>query len=88
MKNQSKKLWFKAKHYGYGWYPSTWEGWLTLGIYIILLAVGEFLYIARLKTSPSLSMTVLFISYILSLTSTLIFISAKKGEKPGWHWKK
>lgn len=21
------KLWFKAKNYGWGWYPVTWEGW-------------------------------------------------------------
>ena len=22
-----QKLWFKAKLYGWGWYPCSWEGW-------------------------------------------------------------
>lgn len=86
MENQPKKLWFKAKRYGYGWYPCTWEGWLATAIFIILLAVGEIVYINRLKAGPSMPATVLFIVFALSLTSLLIWISYKKGEKPGWHW--
>jgi hypothetical protein len=27
------KLWFKAKNYGWGWYPITWQGWLITGLY-------------------------------------------------------
>ncbi len=86
MENKPQKLWFKAKHYGYGWYPFTWEGWLAVGIFVVLLMIGELLFIARLKESPSLPITALFIIYIISITAILLYISYKKGEKPGWHW--
>ena len=32
-----KKVWFKAKEYGWGWYPSSWQGWIILLIYLLLL---------------------------------------------------
>lgn len=86
MENKPQKLWFKAKHYGYGWYPCTWEGWLAVGIFVVLLMIGELLFIARLKESPSLPITALFIIYIISITAILLYISYKKGEKPGWPW--
>ena len=88
MENKPQKLWFKAKHYGYGWYPATWEGWLATGIFVLLLIIGELIFIAKLKASPSISVTAIFIVYILGLTSLLLYISYKKGEKPGWHWGK
>ncbi len=30
------KYWFKAKNYGWGWYPATWQGWLILAGFIYL----------------------------------------------------
>ena len=86
MENNQKKLWFKAKHYGWGWYPVTWEGWAATAIFVILLIIGELIYINRLKQSPSMFATALFIIFALSITSLLLWISYKKGEKPGWHW--
>lgn len=86
MENQPKKLWFKAKRYGYGWYPCTWEGWTVTAIFVALLVVGELIFIYKLKESPNMTATALFIMYILTLTSLLLYISYKKGEKPGWHW--
>ncbi len=45
MKNQAgpekPRYWFPAKTYGWGWgLPSTWEGWLVLLAYLILLPVA------------------------------------------------
>ncbi|MDN0075220.1 hypothetical protein QU481_09995 [Crenobacter sp. SG2303] len=35
------KYWFPAKRYGWGWgLPSTWQGWLVLGVYLVALIVG------------------------------------------------
>lgn len=82
----NKKLWFRAKRYGYGWYPCTWEGWLSVGIFIVLLTIGELLFINKLKQNPSLLVTVVFIVYILSITSALLYISYKKGELAKWRW--
>jgi hypothetical protein len=32
-----KPLWFKAKQYGWGWYPCTWQGWTILVVYLVIL---------------------------------------------------
>lgn len=82
----SNKLWFRAKRYGYGWYPCTWEGWLSVAIFIVLLTIGELLFISKLKQSPSLVVTTIFIVYILSITTTLLYVSYKKGEPAKWRW--
>ena len=39
-----KQLWFKAKTYGYGWYPVTWQGWLVILIYVLGVAGFGFWY--------------------------------------------
>ncbi len=31
----ASKLWFKRKSYGWGWIPSSIEGWLVLLIYVV-----------------------------------------------------
>lgn len=30
-----KRFWFKAKTYGLGWTPATWEGWLVTILFVI-----------------------------------------------------
>jgi hypothetical protein len=32
-----KKLWFKAKRYGWGWTPVTWQGWVAVLVYVAIL---------------------------------------------------
>ena len=34
--NKTKKLWFRAIYYGWGWYPCSWEGWLVLLVWVLL----------------------------------------------------
>jgi len=66
-----KHLWFRAKNYGWGWYPSSWQGWLILLVY-----VGFLVY----KTPSFYNIESLF------ATVLLIFICYKTGEKPEWRW--
>lgn len=77
-------LWFKAKRYGWGWYPATWQGWL-----VTLTAVGLILIntIAVDRMSPSASDTLIG-SFILNvlIIAALIGICVAKGEKPKWRW--
>ena len=81
-----RKPWFKAKHYGWGWYPVTWQGWLVLVVYLVLV-VGELVVIDR--QSHSVSDTLLnFVPDALGFTVILLLICYWKGEKPGWRWGK
>ena len=77
MKNN--KIWFVNKTYGYGWTPATWEGWLVLLFWLILFVPLTF------------TAKYYFISSVVGMlfvTSLLIYICYKKGEKPHWQWGK
>jgi hypothetical protein len=84
------KKWFKAKNYGYGWAPQTFEGWLTTLIYIVLVTVVTVIFILRLN-DPLFDQWVSVGIYLFLLgffTVALIIIAYKTGEKPSWRWGK
>lgn len=74
---EKKEIWFKAKCYGWGWYPCTWQGWLVLLIWFVL-----FLFSVEKMDHEGLKNLIV----IIILTIILIWISWKKGERPGWRW--
>ncbi|MFZ2072456.1 MAG: hypothetical protein WAV10_02140 [Minisyncoccia bacterium] len=73
------KIWFKRKRYGWGWYPSSWQGWLVLFVWFILFT--------SLVTKMDNEWLKKFI-FVTLMTGILIFICYKKGEKPKWQWGK
>lgn len=84
------KKWFKAKNYGYGWTPQTFEGWLTTFIYVVLVALITVIFVMRLG-DPLFDQLVSVGIYLFLLgvfTASLIIIAYKTGEKPSWRWGK
>ena len=70
------KIWFGRKKYGYGWCPSSIEGWI-----VIILASALILYFAfKVETNQ------INILYILLTAVVLVIINYVKGEKPRWQW--
>ena len=85
---QAVKPWFKAKKYGWGWTPQTFEGYLTLLIFITLFTGLTIIFIKRIN-DPLFAPVVSIIIYAVLLAvliSSLIFICYLKGEKPSWRW--
>lgn len=82
----NRKVWFKAKEYGYGWYPATWQGWLVLMVFIVLVAANA--YRINAETHSVSDMLLNFIPQTIVLTCILIFICYKTGEKAAWRWGK
>ncbi|MEK6915437.1 MAG: hypothetical protein AABW89_02760 [Nanoarchaeota archaeon] len=82
----ARRLWFKAKRYGYGWYPCTWQGCLILAVYVLLVLL---VFVATDIRSNSVSDTLIgiFVPFVI-LSLVLIFICYKTGEKPRWRWGK
>ncbi len=80
-----KSIWFKRKIYGWGWTPSTWQGWLVTFIYSVLVIFLAF----GIDDNPSSQNTMYsyFIPMIL-LTAVFIYIAYRTGEKPKWQWGK
>lgn len=82
---EQNKLWFKAKRYGWGWTPSSWEGWAVIVLYV----VDVFLVTVLIDqyVSESISPWIALFGIVPS-TAFLIIICYIKGEKPGWRWGK
>lgn len=83
MEQKNNKYWFKAKTYGYGWYPATWQGWIILLAYLAIF--GALVYI--LETNVAKYPVFYFIA-VFVITGLLIYISYKKGEPAKWRWGK
>lgn len=79
MKNN--KLWFVRKTYGYGWTPSTWQGWLVIIVAVSIFAF--FMYVAQTDDAPGAALL-----GVILMTGIILFFGYKKGEKPRWQWGK
>ena len=67
-----EKFWFKAKTYGYGWAPATWQGWATIILYVATV-VSIFLFTKN-------------ILFLIPFTILLLAIAYLKGEPAKWRW--
>jgi hypothetical protein len=77
-----KKLWFKAKRYGWGWYPSSFEGWMVMVVYVVIFVA----IFKNINTQPQIISGIVLPIFIL--TGALIAICYWKGETPRWRWGK
>ncbi|NCN45757.1 MAG: hypothetical protein COU63_02295 [Candidatus Pacebacteria bacterium CG10_big_fil_rev_8_21_14_0_10_36_11] len=80
-----KKLWFRRKLYGWGWFPITWQGWLVLAVYMLLIFLLTLLLDNEVVYSKGFFGLLL---PIILLTLLLIYITYETGEKPRWQWGK
>lgn len=80
-----KKLWFKRKVYGWGWYPASWEGWAVTGIYVLLMLFFAFTVD---ESSPVNEIAFTFLLPVTLLTIAFIRLCYRTGEKPRWQWGK
>jgi hypothetical protein len=76
------RYWFPAKRYGWGWGPpSTWQGWVELGVYVGLLVALCLLF-------PVSKHPYWFWAGLMVLVTGLIAICLWKGEPLRWRWNK
>lgn len=84
MKDNPKGLWFKRKLYGWGWTPVTWQGWMAILGFIVILVTDS------IRTAQPLSSTdvppIAFLLRIVLYVGVLMAVCYKKGEKPKWQW--
>ena len=74
-----KKLWFKARPFGWGWYPSSWEGFGVIAIF------GLWIYALFLFAHPEVHPGGWIIGLLGSIP-VLTFVTWKTGERPSWRW--
>lgn len=83
LKDNPQRYWFKAKLYGWGWDPATWQGWLVVLGYVVAVTLFA---LTLDDNSPPREIAFTFVLPTLFLTLVLIRICYKKGEKPRWQW--
>jgi hypothetical protein len=77
---EPKKFWFPAKRYGWGWgFPVTWQGWLVLVGFLVLLDVGTYAF-------PPGRRLFLFVGYMVAIISALAGVLRAKSEPGAWRW--
>jgi hypothetical protein len=77
---ERQRYWFPAKRYGWGWgFPRTWEGWLTLAVFLGLIVAGAVLFPPKVTLLP-------YLAYILVLAALFLGVCWLKGEPPRWRW--
>ncbi len=89
MDNQESKnirggIWFKRKTYGYGWVPSTWQGWAVVAMYIFSI-VNNIVFL-DITSSPVSLVLLNFLPNVYISTVFLLIICYAKGEEPRWQW--
>ena len=83
-KSDKKLLWFKAKSFGWGWYPCTWQGWAILTAYTVVFATT--LTIMMNSKIEDNNYWVIYICWSVALFTGLLWVCYKYGEKPSWRW--
>jgi hypothetical protein len=77
IKVKSETLWFKRKLYGWGWAPSTWQGWLVILVWLLIYAFSS----SKLDHEWLKNILIMSVD-----TIALLVICYLKGEKPKWQW--
>lgn len=90
MSNHSdSRFWFKRRRYGYGWIPVTWQGWTTVGVFLLLVLGAAFYLEDSLQNADQeMFKVVTFYSLIFLAIIALLAISYLKGPRPKWRWGK
>jgi hypothetical protein len=76
-----KIIWFKRKKFGWGWTPSTWQGWLITLAFPFVLAIP----IIFIKHWSKFTLNI-FYGYLFSVTAGFFFVLFRFGESPKWSW--
>ncbi len=70
----TREPWFdNGRRYGYGWRPIRWQGWATMGVFIIL-----FLAVTQITRN-----IVAIVVMTLGLIMLLVLVAYLTGGKPG-----
>ncbi len=79
-----QKVWFKAKKYGWGWTPVTWQGWAVIAVYVIAILFEFFSFNIFTHSVPSIIIN--FLTSVFIFTVVLLVVCFATGEKPEWRW--
>lgn len=85
-KEFGRKIWFKSRRYGWGFAPATWQAWLIMAIWLMLVVV----YVVNIdNASESIAQTLLSVlPFVVLMVVILVMISYRRGENPKLQWRR
>lgn len=79
-----ERYWFKRKAYGWGWVPATWEGWLSLVVFLCVYVVIFVPFVSKQAIrAEDVSILSLRIGCWIVALLGLCYVT---GEKAKWQW--
>ena len=75
--------WYKRRRYGYGFTPVTWQGWLLVGLMILLLVIPAFFL-----GQSSNEIVIGYLIYVVVVLSASFYVMLSRSPKPKWRWGK
>ena len=86
MKHDIKRnYWFKRRRYGYGWTPVTWQGWVSVLLFLAIALLGAIVLQNAPRNTLSSELLV-YMALLLISALLLICIAFKNGPSPKWRW--
>lgn len=78
------KKWFRAKNYGWGWYPVTWQGYLVVAVFVGL----EMLVLAEAAEGMGWTGEAVLKAIVPGTVVgvVLMLVCYRTGERPEWRW--
>ena len=83
LNNNPEHYWFKRKVYGWGWVPATWQGWLSLAVFLGILL---WIFVPFVGSEPNGEEAFWFLAKIALWVCALIGTCYVTGEPPKWQW--
>jgi hypothetical protein len=83
MSHSEQQYWFKAKKFGWGWRPATWQAWCLVAFYVAIVISSAVVLLGGAKSDANKFVGIVAFALIfLSATCLLIGVSLLKGEAP------
>ena len=55
------EFWFRPRDYGYGAAPTTWEGWMTVAVYLTVVVVATYFFKRQANGLPLAQWTAIMV---------------------------
>lgn len=81
------KYWFKPKSYGYGFYPTSIEGWFATAVLVFLLILSADSNNFFIEPGPTDDQAIRFFLDIILFAGLATLLFEKKMKEPlQWRW--
>lgn len=77
----------KRKRFGWGWTPTTWQGWLFIVLQIGVLFTAAMQLPAK-PVQPSTDQLVRLCIIVSFVIATIVLVGSQVGPTPRWRWGK